>query len=166
MNNERMLRSMTTINKYRNRVVPFYDFIVDTPSETDSDKIETLRLISRIPKPYRLGIYALVLLPGTRLYIKAMADGIIKDEIREVYEKHFFIREPNYLNLSILVAQNIRFPGHLLRFLVCPSVFKLFNSRVMQPVIRRFYIQSKRIHGCLIAPKQNPSLDFLKSQYL
>lgn len=67
MNNDRMMRTMHVINKFRSRVLPYYDFIVDTPYETDADKAATLRFISRIPKPYRLGIYALVLLPGTKL---------------------------------------------------------------------------------------------------
>ena len=165
MTNERMMRAMNTINKFRDRVMPYYDFIVDTPYETNADKIETLKFISRIPKPYRLGIYALVLLPGTKLYTKAIADGLVKDEIKEVYEKHFFIREPSYLNLLILLVQNISFPGWLLRFLVCPSVIALLDSRAVRPIIRQLYIYAKIIHGRFIAPRQNPSLELLKLHY-
>ena len=165
MNNERMMRSMKLINQFRNRVVPYYDFIVDTPYEKDSDKVETLKLISGIPKPYRLGIYALVMLPGTKLYMKAIADGLIRDEVKDVYQKHFFIREPGYLNLLILLAQNIRFPGRLLRFLVCAPMVSLMNNRLMRSVIRHFYVFSKRIHGRFIAPRRNPSLEYLKSHY-
>jgi len=52
-----------------------------------------------------------VLLPGTKLYTKAIADGLVKDEIKEVYEKHFFIREPSYLNLLILLCKTSAFPA-------------------------------------------------------
>jgi radical SAM superfamily enzyme YgiQ (UPF0313 family) len=165
MTNERMLRSMKSIHRFRNNVTPYYDFIVDTPYETDLDKIETLKFISQIPKPYRLGIYALVLLPGTRLYDKAMADGTVKNEIKEVYEKHFFIRQPNYLNLLMLLVQNRRLPRWALRLLVNPIVILLFNGRAMKPIMKRIYIAAKTLHGRFIAPKQNPSVEFLKSHY-
>jgi anaerobic magnesium-protoporphyrin IX monomethyl ester cyclase len=165
MTNERMLRGMTIINRFRDRVTPYYDFIVDTPYETDRDRIETLKFISQIPQPYRLGIYALVLLPGTMLYDKAIADGMVKDEVKEVYEKHFFIRQPNYLNLLILLVQNIRLPGWVLRFMVSKAMISLLNGRAMRPVMRRIYIAAKNLHGLFIAPGQNPSLEFLKSHY-
>jgi radical SAM superfamily enzyme YgiQ (UPF0313 family) len=165
MTNERMLRSMKTIHGYRKNVIPYYDLIVDTPYETDRDKIETIKFISQMPKPYRLGIYALVLLPGTRLYEKAMADGMIKDEIKEVYEKHFFIRQPNFLNLLILLVQNIPLPGWALRLLVHPAVIFVLNGRAMKSIVKRIYIAAKSLHGRFIAPKQNPSVEFLKSHY-
>ncbi len=165
MTNERMLRSMSIINKFRDRIMPYYDFILDTPYETDADKLETLRFISRIPKPYRLGLYALVLLPGTKLYTKAIADGVIRDEIKEVYEKHFFIREPGYANLLILLSQNIKLPGWMLRFLVCRPVVALLNIGILRPVVRYMYILAKSFHGHFIAPRQNPFLEILRSRY-
>jgi len=103
--------------------------------------------------------------PGTKLYNKALADGVIKNEAKEVYEKHFFIREPSYLNLLILVMQNMSLPGWLLRFLVSFPVLALLNNRAMRPVIGRFYVLAKRLHAHFIAPKQNPTLNILKSRY-
>lgn len=165
MTNERMLRSMSIINKFRDRIVPYYDFILDTPYETEADKMETLKFISRIPRPYRLGLYALVLLPGTRLYKKAIADGKIRDEIKEVYEKHFFIREPGYANLLILLAQNMKLSGGMLRFLVSRPLVGFFNSRMLRPVVRQVYILAKKFHGYFLASRRNPSLEFLRSNY-
>jgi len=51
MTNERMMRAMNTINKFRDRVMPYYDFIVDTPYETNADKMETLKFISKSQSP-------------------------------------------------------------------------------------------------------------------
>jgi hypothetical protein len=35
------------------------------------------------------------------------------------------------------------------------------NERMMRAVIRHFYVFSKRMHGRFIAPRRNPSLEYL-----
>ena len=76
MSNERMMKAIEIINKYKEKC--FHQLMISflTYYETDEDKVESLRFISEIPKPFRLQPFSLVLYPGT-LYQMAKADGII-----------------------------------------------------------------------------------------
>ena len=72
MDNERLMKAFRIINKYKDRMYPpSYDFILDVPYETDMDKVDSLKLIAEIPKPFHLQPFSLVLYPGTKLYEQA-----------------------------------------------------------------------------------------------
>ena len=65
MNNERVMQAIQAIMKYKDKISTIgYDFIMDVPYETDADRIETLRFISNIPKPYMLGIFSWYFIQG------------------------------------------------------------------------------------------------------
>ncbi len=137
MSNERMMRAINIINKYKDRMFPpAYDFILDVPYETDEDKIESLRFISDIPKPFRLQPFSLVLYPGTKLYQMAKSDGIITDEKKQIYAKSYGMREPNYLNLLMTLSKNGRMPSLLLKFLISSPVLKVLNSKPLKPFFK------------------------------
>lgn len=147
MNNERLKKVFHIINKYKDRMYPpSYDFILDVPYETDEDKIESLRLIAEMPKPFHLQPFSLVLYPGTKLYDLAKGDGFIKDERRDIYEKSYTMREANYLNLLITLSKNGKFPSPLLRLLVSPPFVNILNSRPMKPIFRFLYIGLKKAY--------------------
>ena len=140
MNNERLMKAFNIINKYKDRMFPpSYDFILDVPYETDEDKIESLKLIARIPKPFHLQPFSLVLYPGTKLYEMAKNDGMIRDEKKQIYEKSYTMRDPSYLNLLIILSRNGRFPSPLLKFLLSSPTVDIFNSKPMKPVFKWFY---------------------------
>ncbi|ODS35781.1 MAG: B12-binding domain-containing radical SAM protein [Candidatus Altiarchaeales archaeon WOR_SM1_86-2] len=144
MSNEKMMSAIKIINKYKATMAPpSYDFILDVPYETDDDKIESLRFISHIPKPYHLQPFSLVLYPGTRLYEMAKEDGFIEDERRQIYSKSYTMREPSYLNFLITLAKGGRFPSPLLKFLVSAPAVKVFNSKPMKPLFRYLFIYLK-----------------------
>ncbi|MEK6673891.1 MAG: radical SAM protein [Nitrospirota bacterium] len=150
MSNEVMMKAIRTINKYKGRMFPpSYDFILDVPYETESDKIESLRFIADIPKPFRLQPFSLVLYPGTRLYQMAKSDGMIGDDRREIYSKSYTMREPSYLNLLMAMAKGGRFPGPLLKFLVSGPVVNVLNSAAMKPFFKHFYILLKKAYTIL-----------------
>ncbi len=109
MNNEVMMKAIHIIHGYSHKLFPTsYDFILDVPYENDQDKIESIRFISRIPQPYKLQPFSLVLYPGTKLHQMASADGFICDESSEIYTKSYTMRAPTYLNLLITVAKGGR----------------------------------------------------------
>jgi radical SAM superfamily enzyme YgiQ (UPF0313 family) len=150
MNNERMLDAMRTINKFKDRLrPPSYDFILDVPYETEQDKADSVRLISRMPKPFRLQPFSLVLYPGTRLHEMAVADGFVADERRQVYTKSYTMREPSYLNLLIALSKNGRMPGWLLRALVTRPVRAVLGGPVMKPAVKWTYLGLKRLKRLL-----------------
>ena len=83
----------------------FYDIILDNPWEEDDDLIDTLMLLTRLPPPYRLLLFSLTFYPETELYKKAKRDGIIKDDLKDIYVKHYVKLSRTYLNrLFVLQA--------------------------------------------------------------
>ncbi|MEW6416565.1 MAG: radical SAM protein [Nitrospirota bacterium] len=150
MSNERVMKAIKIINKYKDKMFPpSYDFILDVPYETDRDVIESLKLIAEIPKPFRLQPFALVLYPGTKLHEMAKRDGLIEDERRQVYAKSYTMREPNYLNLLITLSRGGRFPGLLLKFLISSPVVDILNSRHLKPFFKLLFISLKTVYKFL-----------------
>ncbi|MBF0557627.1 MAG: B12-binding domain-containing radical SAM protein [Nitrospirae bacterium] len=150
MSNDVMMKAINTINKYKDRMFPpSYDFILDVPYETDDDKIESLRFIAGIPKPYRLQPFSLVLYPGTKLYQMAKSDGLVGDDMTEIYAKSYTMRAPTYLNLLMTLAKGGRFPGRLLKFMVSGPVVAVLNSRAMKPFFRYLYSGLKKGRGMI-----------------
>ena len=56
-----------------------YDLIFNNPYETTADLAETIDLVSRFPKPYRLQGYNLIFYPGTVITEKALQDGYLAE---------------------------------------------------------------------------------------
>jgi len=144
MDNERLMKAFRIINKYKDKMYPpSYDFILDVPYETDADKIESLKLIAEIPKPFHLQPFSLVLYPGTKLYEMAKNDNLIEDEKKQIYEKSYTMREPNYLNLLMTLSKNGKFPSMLLKILVNTPTVNILNSRPMKPLFKSLYVGMK-----------------------
>ncbi|MCK4819556.1 radical SAM protein, partial [bacterium] len=144
MDNERLMKSFKIINRFKDRMSPpSYDFILDVPYEKEKDKIDSLRLIAQIPKPYRLQPFSLVLYPGTKLYEMAKKDGLIKDEKRDIYEKSYTMSAPSYLNLLMTIAKRGKFPSPLLKLLVSSPVVAILNSGPLKPFFKFLFIGLK-----------------------
>jgi radical SAM superfamily enzyme YgiQ (UPF0313 family) len=150
MSNERIMKAVEIIHRFKEKMYPpSYDFILDNPYETDDDKIESLRLISKIPKPFHLQPFSLVLSPGTRLYEMAKGDGHIVCERREVYTKTWSMRKDNYFNMLMSLAKGGHFPSIFLRFLISKSVVKVLNSKPMMPIMRYVLFFAKKAYHFL-----------------
>ncbi|MBI3008510.1 MAG: B12-binding domain-containing radical SAM protein [Candidatus Omnitrophica bacterium] len=125
--NTRIMAAVETINKYRNSIIPEYDFIIDNPYETTEDILENIRFILKIPRPYHLNIFSLVLFPGTKLYQNAMESGAINNA-EENYLKVYRNYEKRYLNL-IFQLFNYPVPGSIMRFLISMPMVFLFETK-------------------------------------
>ena len=137
-------KAAVLINRHRKTVMPIYDFLLDNPYEDTRDVVETLRFALKLPRPYVLQPFSLVLFPGTVLYDRARADGILADEKVDVYRKQFHIRESSYLNLMFLLL-NHGFPRVLMRLLLsAPAVFA-FNRKVFNPLYAVIIVGYRRI---------------------
>jgi len=155
MTNERMMRAIRIINRYKDRMFPpSYDFIMDVPYETDKDKVDTLRFISEIPKPFQLQPFSLVLYPETKLYGMAKRDGFILDEKRQIYSKSYSVREPNYLGLLVSIAKYGHFPSHIMKFLIKDHIVRVLNSDPMKPFFRFLFSRLKGIYHYLKAVRK------------
>jgi anaerobic magnesium-protoporphyrin IX monomethyl ester cyclase len=121
---EQSLKAARILNGYKGRLLPFYDFIIENPYETREDLLETLKLMIQLPRPYETRVYALSFFPGTPLYEKASADGIL---YAGLYDKTFGQRTRiGYLDL-IIDLNKWHPPRGLLEVLISKPFLFLFN---------------------------------------
>ncbi len=137
MGNDKILAAMQLINSHKDRLLPpSYDFILDTPYETTADRLETVRLIAKIPKPFRLQLFSLVLYPGTRLAAMAAGDGFLTDERRQVYARGYASDTRDYINFLLQCAKDGRFPSRLLSLAASDTVAAALGAKPLEPVWR------------------------------
>lgn len=77
---------------------PHYDIILDNPWEKIESKVGTIRFMAAQPPPYILTLFSLTFYPGTDLYDRAVADGLIWDDLEQIYRKHYHGVKYNYIN--------------------------------------------------------------------
>ncbi len=134
MGNDKILKSAEIITKYADRTAPpQYDLIYDLAYETMEDKLDTLRLVSELPKPYRLQVFSVIYYPGTSLHTLASRDGLVNDEKAEIYDRMFFERHDSYTNTLLFLARSGRFPHSLLKVLIDRRVVDVMTSDYMAP---------------------------------
>jgi len=147
MNNKRNMNAIRIINRFKERMYPpSYDFLLDVPEETDEDRIQNLRFISYIPKPFKLQPFTLILYPGTQLYEIAKEKGLIVNEDKDIYNKTYTMHEPNYLNLLMSLSKGGKFPGSLLRLLIGSPIIDIFNSNMLKPFFKVLYTTMKDLY--------------------
>nr|HDM59727.1 B12-binding domain-containing radical SAM protein [Bacillota bacterium] len=147
ISNDRLLTVTDLIHKFSDRMLPpRYDVIVDNPLETSEDVAETVRLISRIKRPYFIQYFCLTLLPGTELLDVAKEAGMITDMITQVYRKQLFYKRKTYLN-SLLYLFNTPIPPILIRHLAARPFRFLFDRRWFELIIGLVVRIRKRILG-------------------
>ncbi len=156
MGNDKILKSAEVITKYADRTAPpQYDLIYDLAYETVEDKLDTLRLISELPKPYRLQVFSVIYYPGTSLHTLAVRDGLVNDEKAEIYDRMFFERHDSYTNTLLFLTRTGRFPHGLLKVLIDRRVVDLMMSDYMAPAGN---VAKAAIRG-LRAAMRNPALE-------
>ncbi len=96
--NQQVANAINMIHEYRDQVKASYDIILDSPWDTDKETIETVMFLSKLPTPFELNLFSLVFYPGTEIYRRARKDGLIKDDINDVYRRHFYEPKKTYLN--------------------------------------------------------------------
>jgi anaerobic magnesium-protoporphyrin IX monomethyl ester cyclase len=86
--NEEILRACATFARYG--IVRNLDFIGDNPYETTADRMETLDLLGRLPKPFYFNFFSLTYFPGVDLTERALRDGhITAADVEDVAEKGY-----------------------------------------------------------------------------
>lgn len=134
MGNDKIIRSAEVITQYTDKTAPpQYDVIYDLAYETMEDKLHTLRLISDLPKPYRLQVFSVIYYPGTSLHTIAQRDGLVHDEKAEIYDRMFFERHDSYTNTLLFLARSGKFPHPLLKMLIDKRVVSMMTSDYLSP---------------------------------
>jgi len=118
-NIDQIRKAFQVFQKYKDQLdPPLYDLIIDNPWETEEDQLKTLELLLAIPKPFQLILFSLTFYPGTALYDRAKVEGILLDEIGDVYDKNYLEMKHTYINYLIKLMQFQSVPNWLMRFLL------------------------------------------------
>ncbi len=145
-----ILKAADVLAKHLDRISPpCYHVILDNPWESPEDTAETLRTVTKLPRPFWLKRASLVCFPGTELYYKAKADGIIKteeDEWREIYAKHLHTPKGTYLNILMYLAGFSYFPRWIVNLLAHERLISLLNRGALS----EFYLALNRLGEMLI----------------
>lgn len=131
-----------------------YDVILCNPYENDEDIIATIKLLMKLPKPFKILIYNLSFFPKTELYNMALKDGLIDKKSsthsyrKATYQVWKFKGKNVYLNvvLSLMRGQAkksrlLKFtrygmlPEPIIAFLVKKPVVAFFNHLPLKMVI-------------------------------
>lgn len=148
ISNEQVINAARIINRYRKKLLPpLYDFILDNHYETEEDVLATLNLLVKLPRPYSLQLFSLVLYPGTQLYNQARRDGVIYDDTAQIYRKRYHLRQRTYLNLVFSLARN-NVPKFMLRLLINGRVVKVFNQKPLDKVYGFVFYSIRLLKKC------------------
>lgn len=131
ISNHNVNKAAHIINQYKAVLrPPLYDIILDNDYETEADILDSLNLIIKLPRPYRLQLFSLVLYPGTELYNRAKAEGLIRDDREQIYRKRYRSRQRTYLNLVFSLLRNgLPIPRSILKILIHKHVVRILNRR-------------------------------------
>ncbi|MBK7977078.1 MAG: B12-binding domain-containing radical SAM protein [Deltaproteobacteria bacterium] len=120
-----IVRAATIFDKFRTNIrLPVYDMILDNPWETDDDRVETMQLLQKLPRPFRIIFYSLTFFPGTDLYTRAKEEGIIQDDIRDIYQKDYLRVNRTYMNGLAYLFGAFRIPKPIEKVLLSPAIVK------------------------------------------
>ncbi|MFA6142123.1 MAG: B12-binding domain-containing radical SAM protein [Candidatus Omnitrophota bacterium] len=107
-----------------------YDVIVDSPWESVDDAMESLAFIARLKGYDYLDIFSLRFLPGTRLFQKAIEEGILKrEDVDRENRRVFHSMNRTYENfLFLLVRDGFLREGWAFRIAVKPRTVRFMRK--------------------------------------
>lgn len=120
--NKQVLEIAKELSSFRQIKQIQYDMIVENPWETEDDVIQSIKLASELPRPMVLYFFSLTFYPGTELYDRAIEEGIIKDKIKEVYNKGYHHIKNDYFMALFHLVWNFKLPNFLINFLTNKKV--------------------------------------------
>ena len=141
---------------------PRYHIITDNPWESRESVLSTVRMLLDTPRPFDLAIGSLCLFPGTALNDKATAEGLLHDEVNQVYRKPFIFPEPNLINWLIYASQLDWMPKEWLENLAQPENLDRWGRGGLESTPL-----TKALHtGTRLLDKVPRALDALRNQDL
>jgi anaerobic magnesium-protoporphyrin IX monomethyl ester cyclase len=140
---ERVLRSAEMVKPYQKECLIIYDLIVDNPWESIDNLLETLQLILKLPRPYHLQSFPLMYYPGTELYHRAIAEGIIQEGDLSVVEKTMQKKRACYINFLFTLAGVQWIPRWLVKVLAWRPLVKIGNRHIFDRVFDGIYLVAR-----------------------
>jgi radical SAM superfamily enzyme YgiQ (UPF0313 family) len=115
---KRVLSAAATLASFspKYHIPPAYDIITDNPIETRQDVVDTLRLVYKLDRPFTLYLYALKVIPNTRLARVLQSRGTELGAIDESY----LVIPPRWANLLLYLLCLLKPPGWVFELLIKP----------------------------------------------
>ncbi|MBF0559331.1 MAG: cobalamin-dependent protein [Nitrospirae bacterium] len=143
--NDHIIKQTGLINRFRSAIpLPYYDFILDNPWETEEDELETLNLILQIPKPFHLALASFRYFPGSALYDQARKEGLVDTGSEQSYAGEFWRLKGKYSNFLIFLYANYPVPSPLIKLLAAKAMFGLLNRKALSPFYTAFFMLSEK----------------------
>ncbi len=137
---ENVLNSAAILHKYKDRMLsPCYHVILDNPWETKEDLLKTLHLIMELPRPYWIKLASLVFFPKTGIYERAKREGLIKDDLNEIYRKPFVYVSGSYMNYLVYLSGYCYFPVWILKILALPFLVRILHKEKYDSLFTKLY---------------------------
>ncbi len=141
-----IIQCIEMIHRFKSKIrYPQYHLIVDNPYEDTKAKQESLKFAASLPQGTDISIFPLTLYPGTQIYDKANQDGLIHDEINEIYLKPWHtevVRFQDYLSYILYLCKVLkrnpyrRLPVEsIIEFLIRDELVFLLNRKVVLDVL-------------------------------
>lgn len=133
---EKTMEATKIINKFKDKLLPYYDIIIDNPYESEDDMLQTLQFLAQLPNPFRIQAFSLVFFPGTELRQKAIADKLLSAEAEKENspDKQYFMKKRNYIN-AVFSLFNKDLPHFVMWILTRRSAVKLLNRPLFNHLI-------------------------------
>ena len=132
--NEGVLNAAKILNKYKDKLAVMYDVITCNPYENPQDIINMIRLLQKLPKPYFLSVNNLIFFHGSKLYEKAIQDGIIKSSKDSAADLNYWDRSAHILlkrkNMYLVLMLN------MMRGVVTESRFGIMPNPVINYLLK------------------------------
>ncbi len=139
--NKKILEAAEIINSFTKylQIPPIYHIIVNNPFEKNKNIIETIDLILKLPKPFQIIYFPLVLYPGTKLYERGKNNGLIRNDIKDVYLKTWSSNrwvENNYATFLLYFIYNLnkKLPKQIVliifKILSCDLFLTTFDNKL------------------------------------
>ena len=128
---EKIEKAVSIIDEFKDKFESmYYDIILDNPWETDEERTETLMFLSKFPTPYKLSLFSLTFYPETDLYTLAKKDGIITDDLEDVYRKYYLGCKKTYMNSLFFLLDAYARRGGRLR--ITPKLMSLLTNNKLR----------------------------------
>lgn len=120
---------LVDISKKFDILPPTFDVILANPYECLADKLESFRGLTKIGQPAKYTKFHLCFFPGSKLFLRAVEDGII-DKDDPIHYRSWCSSEvemETYLNILYELIGKNRILSWYLQLLSSPAIFGFFN---------------------------------------
>lgn len=133
------------------QIITYYDVILDNPYETEEDTSLTIKFLAKLPKPFHLSCFSLTFFPGTEMYDRAVADGLVNpNDLTTISGK---INNRLYFNnayskmLILLSGKTTPLITPVFTVLGHPAFIKLLSGKKTDEILQKVFTKTMKTYS-------------------